>query len=117
MTTKGKLLKPGGGFDLSADERKRVKTVTCGPDCEYCGYEEPRTGIAVVTQLDYFGDVYPEATTIALHQDEWLVQALDSDGSSGTKVVATYPKDKVLAFRYLPNELRLYAHHVLMPAE
>lgn len=101
--------------DMTPEERKRVKTVTCGSDCDYCGYEEPRTGVAVVTQLDYFGDVYPEATTIILHHDEWLVQSLDPDSNFGTKVVATYPRDKVVGFRFLPNELRLYSHTVLMP--
>jgi hypothetical protein len=94
---------------------KRFETVKCGPECRNCD-EQDRRGIAVVTQLDYFGDVYPEATSIILYQDEWIVHALDPDSTFGTSIVARYPKDKIVGFRNLPCETQLYVHHVDVPS-
>lgn len=96
---------------MSAEERERVKRVTCGPECEFC--DDEKRGIAVVTQLDYFGDVYPEATGVILYRDEWIVRAIDPDAEFGEVTVATYPKDKVVGIRNIPCETRLYSHMVL----
>lgn len=90
------------------------ETVKCGPACTHCE-EKDRRGIAVVTKMDYLGDVYPEATSIILYQGEWLVSALDPEGPRGTSVVARYPQDKVVGFRNMPCETQLYVHHVNQP--
>lgn len=95
---------------------KRFETVKCGPDCQNCEPEE-RLGIAIVTQYDHFGISYPEATSIILHEGQWLVSVLDPDSPHGTSVAATYPQDKVVGFRNIPCETQLYVHHVNLPDE
>lgn len=95
---------------LTDDERLRLRSVTCGPDCPYCG--EPNKGIAVATQLDYFGDVYPEATGVIRGlSGDWIVYGLDPDAPYGQKELARYPS--VAAIRNLPAETQLYGHTVL----
>lgn len=94
----------------------RFKTVKCGPECENCEPDD-RSGIAVVTQLDYFGDVYSEATSVILHEGEWIISALAPSAPFGSSVVARYPQDKVVGFRLCRCETQLYVHHIDLPDE
>ena len=79
----------------------QFEVVTCGPDCD-C--DSPKTGIAVVTELDYFGEAYEDATTILLRGGEWVVYGPKRE------VLATYPVEKVVGFRSVANEVAQYVH-------
>lgn len=94
--------------------RSHVKTVPCGPECEWCG---PAVGIAVSTSLDHIGDVYPEATDVVLRDGEWVVYSYDEGawdqvGLAHQTVVARYPAADVVVIRNMPSVSRLFGHTV-----
>lgn len=98
-------------LDLTPEERKRARTINCGPDCE-C--DTPKTGISI-GKMDSFGDPYPDAVDVILDNrtNEWVVYAYDPDAPFRYREAGRHPVADVQAIRYLPNETRLYAHTIL----
>ncbi|MDQ0241178.1 hypothetical protein [Arthrobacter bambusae] len=98
--------------DLSAEDRARLQRVNCGPDCEYCGF--PNRGISI-GKIDYFGDEYPDATSIVLDKraKEWVVYVYDDDAPGHQREAKRYAADEVEVIRNVPVETRLYSHWIL----